>query len=173
MLPPALPRPAVAAMPRRVLPLVLLAALAGPLHAQRAQAPAYERDRISREEVRGSTATDAYQLVQSLRSFWFTRREARLATRLPATPKRDVEGLVDGMNAHTPQADPPEEAEGPDGLIVFLDRTLLGGPESLREIPLNRVLSVEFLSSAQAGARYGRRSRDGAIVVHTLGTGDR
>jgi hypothetical protein len=157
-------------MIRRVLPLVLLLVLAGPLHAQRAAAPAHDRDRISPEEVQRSTATDAYQLVQSLRSFWFTRREARLATRLPATPKRDAEGLVDGMNSHTPEAGTPEEAEGPDGLIVILDRTLLGGPEALREIPINRVLSVEFLSSAQASSRYGRRSRDGAIVVHTLGS---
>jgi len=160
-------------MIRRVLPFVLLAALAGPLHAQRTPAARHERDRISPEEVRGSTATDAYQLVQSLRSIWLMRHEGRLATRFAPTPKRDAEGLVDEVSAHTPQAGSPEEAEGPDGLIVLLDRALLGGPESLREIPINRVQSVEFLSPEQARARYGRRTRDGAVVVHTPGGSDR
>jgi hypothetical protein len=71
------------------------------------------------------------------------------------------------------QAATPEPEEGASGVIVLLDGALLGGRESLREIPLNRVNSVEFLTPEQARMRYDRRTRDGAIVVHTLGAGDR
>jgi hypothetical protein len=163
-------------MPQRLLPLVvmLLVALAGPLHAQRATPAATPaRDEISQGEVRRSTATDAFQLVQSLRSIWLTRREARLSTPAGPTIRRDAEGLIDEVTAVGPQAAPSEEVEGPTGLIVLLDRALLGGRETLREIPINRIESVEFLSPEQARLRYSRRARDGAIVVHTLGAGPR
>ena len=164
-------------MLRRTLPLLLLflVALAGPAHAQGAapRAAAHARDRISPEEVRGSTATDAFQLVQSLRSIWLARREARLKT--PAAPRarRDVEGLIDGVHAGAPEGPSSGEAEEPTGLIVLLNTALLGGRESLREIPINQIESVEFLSPEQARRRYNRRARDGAIVVHTLGAGAR
>src|SRR5215213_7903328 len=160
-------------MTRHLLPLLLLAALAGPLHAQRPPAAAHERDRISPEEVRGSTAADAFQLVQSLRSFWFARREGRLATRLAPSPRRDPEGPLAQESSPAVQNAPRDEGEGADGLIVLLDGTLLGGRESLREIPIDRVLSVDFLSPEQARTRLGRRARDGAIVVHTRGGADR
>jgi len=161
-------------MQRLTLPLLLLAALAGPAHAQGAPAAAaHARDRISLEEVRRSTATDAFQLVQSLRSIWLARREARLATPPGPPARRDVEGLIDGVKASEPQGVSAEEAEGPTGLIVLLDTALLGGRESLREIPINQIESVEFLSPEQARRRYNRRARDGAIVVHTLGAGAR
>ena len=164
-------------MLRRTLPLLLLflVARAGPAHAQGAapRAAAHARDRISPEEVRGSTATDAFQLVQSLRSIWLARREARLKT--PAAPpaRRDVEGLIDGVHAGAPEGPSSGEAEEPTGLIVLLDTALLGGRESLREIPINQIESVEFLSPEQARRRYNRPTRDGAIVVHTLGAGAR
>lgn len=159
-------------MIRRLLPLVLLLAIPAPAHAQRASAaPRHERNRISAEEVRGSTATDAYQLVQSLRSMWFTRREARLSTKFRPSPRRDPEGVLPQADQSPAQNTPTDE--GRDGLIVLLDVALLGGRESLREIPVNRIASVEFLTPEQAQLRYDRRTRDGAIVVHTLGVGDR
>lgn len=160
-------------MIRRLLPLVLLLlAIATPTYAQRASsAPRHERNRISAEEVRGSTVTDAYQLVQSLRSVWFTRREARLSTRMRPSPRRDPEGVLPQADQSPAQNAPTDEDR--DGLIVLLDVELLGGRESLREIPVNRIASVEFLTPEQAQLRYDRRARDGAIVVHTLGAGDR
>lgn len=161
-------------MIRRLLPFVLLLAIAAPAHAQRAtSAPRPERNRISAEEVRASTATDAYQLVQSLRSMWFTRREARLATRLGPAPRRDPEGMIAESGPQGAESTPNDVPGANDGLIVLLDVALLGGRESLREIPINRIASVEFLTPEQARLRYDRRARDGAIVVHTLGAGDR
>ena len=160
-------------MIRRLLPLVLLLlAITTPMHAQRVSAaPRHERNRISAEEVRGSTATDAYQLVQSLRSMWLSRREARLSTRPRPAPRRDPEGVLPQADQSPAQNTPTDEDR--DGLIVLLDVELLGGRESLREIPVNRIASVEFLTPEQAQLRYDRRARDGAIVVHTLGVGDR
>src|SRR4051794_26330346 len=121
-------------MARRLLPLVLLAALAGPAHAQRATSP--PRNRISAEEVRRSTATDAYQLVQSLRSMWLARREARLGTRLGPAPRRDPEGPIAQESSPAVQAAPRDEGEGADGLVVLLDAEFLGGRDSPREIPV-------------------------------------
>ncbi|MFL5385607.1 MAG: hypothetical protein ACJ8GN_24065 [Longimicrobiaceae bacterium] len=161
-------------MIRRLPPLLLLAALAAPAHAQRVTAvPRQERNRISAEEVQRSTATDAYQLVQSLRSVWLSRREARLRTTPGPPVRRDPEGPIAQATSPAVQAAQANEAEGADGLIVLLDAALLGGPESLREIPVNRIAFVEFLTPEQARLRYDRRARDGAIVVHTLGAGDR
>ena len=154
-------------MIRRVLPLLLVLATAGAAHGQRTG----DRDRISSEEVRSSTATDAYQLVQSLRSIWFTRHEDRLRVAAQPVVKRDAEGLIDEVTAHPVQESSHEEVEGPEGIIVLLDNALLGGRESLREIPVNRIESVEFLSPEKARMRYDRRARDGAIVVHTLDAG--
>lgn len=140
------------------------------MHAQRASAtPRHERNRISAEEVRGSTATDAYQLVQSLRSAWFMRREARLSTKFRPSPRRDPEGVL-------PQVDrsPVQNAltdQDRDGLIVLLDVELLGGRESLREIPIDRIASVEFLTPEQAQLRYDRRARRGDRRAHTRGGG--
>jgi hypothetical protein len=82
-------------MIQRLLPIALLVVLAGRASAQRVSSTAPERDRISQDEVRRSTDTDAYPLVPSLRSIWCTRREARLAAPF-APPRRDAEGLIDG-----------------------------------------------------------------------------
>lgn len=161
-------------MIRCLLPLLLVAALASPAHAQHAApAPRQERNRISAEEVRRSTATDAYQLVQSLRSIWLARHEARLRTPPGPPVRRDPEGPIAQPTSPAVQAAQADEPEEADGLIVLLDAALLGGRESLREIPIDRIDFVEFLTPEQARMRYDRRARDGAIVVHTLGTGDR
>lgn len=167
-----LPSP-VSTMIRRMLPLALLLALAGPAHAQRVTAAGHDRNRISPEEVRASTATDAYQLVQSLRSMWLSRREARLSTPFAAPPRRDPEGPIAQEAPSAVQASSSQDTGEASGLIVILDQALLGGRDALHEIPLNRVQSVEFLTPEQARMRYNRRARDGAIVVHTLGEGDR
>ena len=162
-------------MIRRLLPFgLILAAIAAPAHAQHAaSAPRQDRNRISAEEVQRSTATDAYQLVQSLRSIWLARREARMSTQSGPAPRRDVEGLNDNVGSRAVQTLPTDEPEGAGGLIVLLDSELLGGRDSLREIPINRIAFVEFLTPQQAQLRYDRRTRDGAIVVHTLGAGER
>jgi hypothetical protein len=155
-------------MTRSLVALSALLVFAAPA---RAQQPAPARDRISAEELRGSTATDAYQLVVSLRSMWLTRHEDRL--RAPSRPPvhRDAEGYIESVREPHPQASHPDDVESADGLIVVMDGTLLGGRDALREIPIDRIGSVEYLSPEQARLRLSRRARDGAIVVHTLAAG--
>jgi hypothetical protein len=157
----------------RLLSAAALLVLAAPLQAQQSapgRAGVSERNLISPAEVRASTASDAYQLVRSLRSFWLSRREARLATTPSPPPRNDPEGPVAESE---PRATQPVrvEADPMGGLVVILDTALLGGVEALREIPLNTVEAVEFLSPEQARLRHGRQVRDGAIVVRTRTSG--
>jgi hypothetical protein len=120
----------------------LLAAQSGAPTTRAEHGAHRNRDRIDHEEVVRSTATDAYQLVQSLRGMWFNRHEARLNTEATSS-------------------------EGNEGLVVLLDNALLGGKDALHEIPMVQIYSVEFLTASQLHQRYDRNARDGGIVVHT------
>jgi hypothetical protein len=111
--------------------------------------PRRQRDRISHDEVVQSSATTAYDLVQGLRPMWFNRSQGRL-TNAPSSPGD----------------------EASQGLIIILDTSVLGGKESLREVAIGQVYSVEFLTPAQAHMRYDRNSRDGAIVIHATAESD-
>ncbi len=57
------------------------------------------------------------------------------------------------------------------GILVYQNRSRLGGLEALRDIPLNAVASVRYLDSAAAGQLPGAGSQhvEGAIVVYTQG----
>lgn len=50
-------------------------------------------------------------------------------------------------------------------IIVYFDRTRMGGPESLRGISILNVGRIEFLPPIEAMSRLGREHRNGAIVV--------
>lgn len=54
-------------------------------------------------------------------------------------------------------------------LIVYHDRTRLGGPEMLSTIDVTRVMSVRFLTPSEAQARFGMGHPHGAIIVSTDG----
>jgi hypothetical protein len=156
----------------RALVLTLLALAASRADAQRTHSAASRRDRISPEEVQRSTATDAFQLVQSLRPQWLSQNEVRLATAPVPPPRQDPEGPIAEASSRAVQAQAPQAEAGDFGVIIVLDNALLGGREELRGISLNRVRSLEFLPPARASLRFGRRARDGAIVVHTLAEPD-
>ena len=50
-------------------------------------------------------------------------------------------------------------------VVVYQDGIRFGGPESLRQIPVASVASVQFLSASDATTRFGLNHRHGAIVV--------
>ena len=95
---------------------------------------------LSEEEVRGSTATTVYELLQALRPQWLRVR---------------------GDNAH---GDVNVETVG---IRVYVERGFVGGIDALRQISTAEVTSVEFLDAATATYRLGQGNPLGAIVVHT------
>jgi len=57
---------------------------------------------------------------------------------------------------------------GSDGdVVVYLDHTRLGGPDSLRGIPAQDVAAIRHLSGTDAQQRFGEGHWHGAIVVVT------
>lgn len=57
---------------------------------------------------------------------------------------------------------------GADGdVVVYLDRTRLGGPDSLRGIPTQDITAIQHLSGTEAQQRFGEGHWHGAIVVIT------
>ena len=137
-----------------------LAAFALPAagHAQAAPPASSERpvrrnrDRIEHEEVAASRAVNAYDLVQGSRSNWLSRH--RLGFGSAAGSTSESLPSVDGANS------------GGD-LIVLMDGALLGSIDALKQISLNQVWSVEFLSPSATRQRFDRATRDGAIVVYS------
>ena len=57
------------------------------------------------------------------------------------------------------------EAEG--DVVVYLDQSRLGGPESLRTIQVTGVTVVRHYSASEAEARFGPGHLHGAIQVIT------
>ncbi len=52
-------------------------------------------------------------------------------------------------------------------VVVYYDDTRLGGPETLRQIPANAIVSLRFVDQVTATQRWGLDHGHGAIVVST------
>jgi hypothetical protein len=50
---------------------------------------------------------------------------------------------------------------------VYLDGSRMGGPDSLRQIRAEGVVSMQFLSASEASTRFGMGHGGGAILVNT------
>jgi hypothetical protein len=107
---------------------------------------------ITEDEVRASTAVNVFQLVQALRPNWLHRDGGSGRTKTPEPE--------DTTFAVLSTSDDP-------GVRVYLERGLVGGIFSLREIAVNDVTSLEFLDTAAATYRLGQGNSAGVIVVHT------
>ena len=59
-------------------------------------------------------------------------------------------------------------ATQPSDIKVYLDNVELGGVQSLRSIPLNSVMRMEFLDASSATQRWGTGNVHGAILVITM-----
>lgn len=91
---------------------------------------------ITADEARETGASNAYDVVQSLRPMWLRTRGTQSVT-------QDV------------------------GIAIYLDNTRLGGLETLRQVGVADVESIQYYSAAQAQARWGQDNAQGAIVVVT------
>ena len=111
-----------------------------------------ERDRISMQEISESGASNAYQLVQSLRPNWLVTR---------GTQRMTEQGVLTGT------AEAPVARPGLPQIMAYLGQAQLGGAEQLQKIPAVEVESIEWLSAADATLRFGAGHTHGAILVQT------
>ena len=131
---------------------------------------------ITTGDIRNSTAVNAYELVQALRPQWLRVRVATSHPSLDPNPTTRVGGAPAGAEQGpmptTPVEDPNLRANDesrPDarrGVRVFVERSLRGDVNTLRDILTSQVTSIEFLDTAQAAYRLGLGNPSGAIVVH-------
>jgi hypothetical protein len=55
--------------------------------------------------------------------------------------------------------------QGPVDVVVYVDQTRMGGPNTLSQIPISDVKEIIHLNAADATQRYGTGHGSGAIVV--------
>lgn len=148
-------------VPRHVF--VTFAALACAATSLSAQNPGNAKKNstvIVFEEVRASLESNAYDLVQALRPQWLRENHKETIR----TKK------VERPSANRGDIEIATVSDEPD-IVVYLDNTKFGALESLRDISVAGVGSLEFMSPAKATFRWGSGHTKGVIVVHSTAGG--
>lgn len=117
-------------------------------------------DLIATAEIEGQSFRDAYDIVQRLRPTWLTRKADAAASRrmgvtVTTSPTGQRSGIQSGAAA---------------GLLVYLDKARLGGIETLRELSIGNIKSIQFMDASAAMASLpgvGSSVITGAIIVHS------
>lgn len=135
-------------MPRllRLMLILLFASLVGGCAssgAERAGKSVTSRDVLTLEQIARVRATNAYEVVERLRSNWL---------RVPPTQ----------MPA---QGGAPQVQQNP--VLVYLDGQRLGDVGTLRGIEIAAVQYIRYFSPAEASARWGFNHGGGVIFVST------
>lgn len=181
---PASTRPAESgSLPERVTP-------AGGVTSALPQAPVYELKPI---EVVGTSAKTAVRRARGTRVDLLTRDdiaglEARafhvgdLVKQFPSLRVRELRhrgGAMKGLCIESMRSQMEMRAAACNSVMVVVDGTPYnpegaGGDqvlEMLLDLSPNMLESVEYLSAAEAGPRYGTGSKHGALVIYTRGNG--
>ena len=134
---------------------VVLALATAPLSAQRTDTttaaplpppppppPKSSSRQITEEDIErlGSSAANAYDVVQALRPQWLRQRNEIMSR---------------------PGSGPAATSQ----FSVFVNDHEMGGLNFLRALPAEQVYSMRFLTMNEVGARYGPTSGPGIIVV--------
>ena len=98
------------------------------------------REVLTAAEIVASRVTDVYQAVIQLRPEFLRRRPMAQ----PLTPYQSA------------------------SMPVYLDDMPYGTTESLRQIPLDRVRLIRYVSATEANLKFGGSHPSGAILVTTL-----
>jgi hypothetical protein len=96
---------------------------------------------ISTEEISGTSASNAYDLIQRLRPNYLRTRGA-------------VHGTPNGTN----------KIEAVD-LVVYLNENRLGGSDQLRQIATSEIREIRYYSASEATTKWGTGHSAGAIQV--------
>jgi len=94
-------------------------------------------DRITQEELATIDVQNALQAVQRLRPSFLQNRG--------------------GASSSITQ--------GPQDVVVYVDQTKMGGPQTLAQIPITDVKEIQHLSGTDATQRYGTGHGSGVIIV--------
>jgi hypothetical protein len=120
--------------------LVLLLALAPACSTPRSARSAAARgsaDAITTSDIRATSATNVYDLIQQLRYRWLQRRG------------------TDSINMRT------------GDVMVRMDDNELGTVQTLRNIPTIGISSIYFVDGVSAAGRWGLGYAHGAVVIST------
>jgi hypothetical protein len=99
---------------------------------------------LTEQEIRASSARSVRQLLRERRPHWLRSRGVDVLQR-----SRDA-------------------AKAP-GVRVYLNGELLGGLETLDEVSIDSVTSIQFFDATAAVLRWGAGNADGAILLTTSG----
>jgi hypothetical protein len=127
-------------LPSLSLVVVLLGVLAGCASAPAAEtaaAPRRQANLITYEEIQSrAQARDAFDAIQALRPNWLR--------------PRGQQSLSD-PTAGT--------------VVVYLDGARFGGPDALRQVAVQNILSAQYLNAGDATARFGTGHTGGVILI--------
>ena len=113
------------------------------------------RNVITRAEIQSSGATNAYDLVQSLRSEWLRERGVN---RWAESDRGEAAGMRNPRVAVEP---------GEPTIIAYLNANRLGGVEELRDLPIDDLQRLEWVPPQTAAVRYGSGHAHGVIQLST------
>ncbi|MHC4149455.1 MAG: hypothetical protein ACYSR5_08220 [Planctomycetota bacterium] len=94
------------------------------------------RDRVLAEEIRSSTANNAYELIKILRPHWLRSRGVR---------------SIEYSRASSP--------------IVYIDDIRIGEIDNLESIAVEHIVEIRYLVASDASIRLGRNHAGGAILI--------
>jgi hypothetical protein len=97
----------------------------------------HSRDRITADELATIDVQNALQAVQRLRPNFLQSRG----------------GASSSMT------------QGPQDVVVYVDQTRMGGPNTLAQIPITDVKEIQWLNGSDATQRFGTGHGSGAIIV--------
>ena len=117
--------------------LLFLTVAACASQSPRREGTTSSRNTLTAEEMMKAGYPDAFMTVQSLRPNWLRTHGTTSFSRTANSIK------------------------------VYLDGSLLGGPESLRSITMRSLSSIRYLDGLQASERWGLDHSMGAIVLIT------
>ena len=110
-----------------------------------------DRNVITAEEIQGSSASNAYDLVARLRP-QYLRGHGTIVTG-GMTSRNDAGSAQQGQLSGTVQ------------VAVYLDDTLLGTPDALKQVEISAIQEIRYYSAADATTKWGTGNSAGAIQV--------
>lgn len=98
-------------------------------------------------------------------------RQQRLITteEIDATRYRTAFEVVEALRPQWLQTRGRTSFRAHESVKVYLDDSLLGEPDQLRQITTNSIASIRFMDGTEATTRWGLDHGHGAIIVSTRG----
>jgi hypothetical protein len=98
-----------------------------------------------------------------------SRRDRLVADEIGATGAANLHDAVSQLRPRWLRRYSPISLQDPEAgdVVVYLDGTKMGGPDALRQLSVDGVVEVQYLSGPNATTRFGPDHVGGAILVRT------